>query len=171
MPLIDVDLQQFCSTGVLGPITVGMTKAQMEQLLGTPHEWGGSWPGWPQAKQRKAARFTLPYTEYPIWKYDAIEFHFGDSTCQLYLIWCDHLNQLARDGQAFHLHLWVFGDLRPLHKDRCIQALRNEGIQFEDRVFPYGGRIMLLSGVELSYENDHEQEIVGIGKYAEHYAT
>lgn len=168
--ILDADLKQFCRTGSLGSITIGMSKAEIEQLLGIPHEFGGSWPEWSPAKQQQAASFKLSYLKYPIWKYDAIEFHFGDRSGQLYLIWCDRLKQLICDGQSFQLCLWIFG-ATPLYKDRCLEALQDAGIAFEERVFDYGGYIHLPSGVVLSYERDEKQEIVAIELYAERYAT
>ncbi len=77
---IKIDFRDFLKTGQFGPVQLGMTQDEVRQLLGNPQDWGGQ-----------------------IWKYDEMEFHFGDQERRLWLIWCDHLDLLKSDGKVFQL--------------------------------------------------------------------
>lgn len=167
MSRLSISLIDFCRTGHFGPITLGMTKLEVEQVFGKPPAWGGTFPWWPEELTRKATAFTLPYTVYSIWTYDAMEFHFGMQD-RLYIIWCDHFDELVLHGQAFDLQRWIFGPASSVPKNVCIAALKAEGIPYQDKVRSHVGKLELASGVSLSYD-DETEHVHGIGKYDDQY--
>jgi hypothetical protein len=62
MSRLSISLLDFCRTGHFSPITLGMTKRQVEQVFGKPQNWGGSHPEWSRSVKRKAETSALPYT-------------------------------------------------------------------------------------------------------------
>ena len=104
---------------------------------------------------------------YPIWMYDAMEFHFGLQD-RLYFIWCYHFDELIPHGQVFDLQRWIFGPASSVPKYVCIAALEAEGIAYEDTVTPYSGDFELASGVRLS-DNHETKHMHGIEMYGDQY--
>ena len=161
---LKIDMCDFLRTGNFGPIRLGMTKAQVEHLLGRPQSWGGHFPWWNE-EQREQDR---SYNEHPYWKYDDMEFHFGDKGQQLFLIWCDYLERLKSKGDTFYLDRWVFAT-HPLTREQLEQALMDEDIDYTHTKLEPFGKLVLASGVEISYEYDDIGTVSAIGNYDESY--
>ncbi|MFO0723110.1 MAG: hypothetical protein U1E65_04935 [Myxococcota bacterium] len=65
----------FCSTGDICPVRLGMSQAELRAVLGEPDETGGT-----SRKRRKPA----------IWVYGGLEFHFDHTANdELFLIYQD----------------------------------------------------------------------------------
>ena len=154
---VKIDFRDFLKTGQFGPVQLGMTQDEVRQLLGNPQDWGGQFP-W---KTNELGQNATSDDSYPIWKYDEMEFHFGDQERRLWLIWCDHLDLLKSDGKVFQLFRWVFETV-PLSREKLEQGLTSEGIDYTVKDLKYHGQLMLASGVEISYEYD-SAIVSGIG--------
>ena len=161
MDHINVELLEFLRSGRFGPIALGMNRTQVEAALGKPQEWGGNWHDWSDEMKRRDRNRELSYTEYPIWVYDAMEFHF-EGNQQLWLIYCDHLDWLTDHGQLFNLNLWIFETSRKISREQFIQALTEEHLLYREKSDQYVGTIILPSGVEALYDLDSPDEIVTI---------
>jgi hypothetical protein len=89
--MIAVSLLDWLRTGQFGPVRLGFSRAQLQDLLGRPDDMGGT-----SRKHRTPA----------IWKYGDIEFHFGGRDDPLYLI---HLDDFAipTGGPAIAFDPWI----------------------------------------------------------------
>ena len=163
MAIFKVDICDFLRTGSFGPIRLGMTKKEAYHLLGKPQQWGGDFPWWTEERREQAR----PYDDCPIWKYDQMEFHFGDQGQQLFLIWCDYLDTLQSEGAVFSLDRWVFKADLPT-REQMEQALTEAGIDYTRRELEDYGKLVLASGVEISYAYDTEV-VNAIGHFDEAY--
>ena len=150
--MFDIDLRDFFRSGRFGPIHLGMTKHEVESLFGKPQDWGGTFPWWLEEKLLQARKFTLPYSAYPIWKYDEMEFFFGDERERLYQIFCDHLGKLKGAGKAFYLEKWLFQSGESLVYQKLERGLLEEGIAFKHTRDKLCGELILGSGVIIAYE-------------------
>ena len=159
MPILEVKILDFCRNGAFGPIHLGITKSELEEILGEPSGWGGVASWWPRHKKRR--KHDLPYSEYPIWVYDDLEFHFGEEN-QLYLIWCDGLDRLKPEGDYLYLDLWLLDDTELSKKVLC-RELTREGIEFKIEDFHDSHRIQLESGVEVSCYKQPTEIVYAIG--------
>lgn len=107
--MISVSLRDFAATGMFGPIQLGMTRTEIEQLLGTPELWG---------TEKHCGVAT-------IWRYSEIEFYFEKN--KLFMVFTDH-DTLANGGNACAIDPWI---IRPgLPGDELETALRGERIEF-----------------------------------------
>ena len=157
MTKFKVDIRDFLRTGNFGPIQLGMTRSQVELLLGKPESWGGQYP----EHSREQFEQYASYNDYPIWEYDAMEFHFGDDRKLLYLIHCDHLDQLQSNGNTFTLDRWVF-EANPPTREQVELALKEEKINYSDKRPDWFGTLVLSSGVEISYEYDDTFSVTSV---------
>jgi hypothetical protein len=93
---LKISMREFLSSGAFGPLTVGMSRAQVRATLGEPHDW---------SIQSRQAR--LP----AIWKYGVVEFHFHPETDAVWLIHADYFNNLHL-GCAADLDAWWISGMR-----------------------------------------------------------
>jgi hypothetical protein len=163
MTKFKIDMRDFLRTGEFGPIRLGMTTNQVEHLLGKPQDWGGQLPLRPYYEPLDPGR---SYNDFPIWIYDAMEFHFGYNG-QLFLIYCDHLDLLKDKGDVFSLNRGVF-EANPPTLEQVEQALKEEKIDYTQKKLEHFGKLVLASGVEISYEYDDACVYV-ISHYDESY--
>jgi hypothetical protein len=146
MTKFKVDMRDFLRTGNFGPIRLGMTRKQVEHLLGKPQGWGGRFP-WQTGQLEK----DRSYNDCPVWIYDDMEFHFGEQ--QLFLIYCDHLDRLKSRGDVFNLNRWVL-EKKPPTREQVEHALVEEDINYTHKRLEYFGKLVLASGVDITYEYD-----------------
>ena len=92
MSKIAVSMLAFLRTGEFGPIKLGISRAELQDCLGEPENWGPS----PRAKHNA-----------DIWKYGDIEFYFNDSSSTLWMIFFDDAGPF-RGGKAIKLDPWIF---------------------------------------------------------------
>ena len=91
MSKIAASMLAFLRTGEFGPIKLGISRAELQDCLGEPKNWG------PAKKAKQNAE---------IWKYGDVEFYFDDSDT-LWMIFADHIENL-RGGSAIEIDPWIF---------------------------------------------------------------
>lgn len=106
-----IDLKHFLETGEFGVIRLGMTRQQINEVLGTPRHWG------PQDLKDTSE----------IWKYGSIEFYFPRRGDELWMIYTDHLNPLTGDDH-FQLENWILSP--ELTLEAAEKHLTEAGIAF-----------------------------------------
>ncbi|WP_417396992.1 hypothetical protein [Gimesia chilikensis] len=89
-----MSLEEFFRTGVLGEISLGMSRESVSSLLGSPDLWGPS-----NAKNVETAT---------IWKYGDIEFYFSRAN-RLFQIFSDDF-EIPTGGKTLHIDPWVIHD-------------------------------------------------------------
>src|SRR5690349_209628 len=114
--MISVSLRDFAITGKFGPIQLGMTRAEIEQLLGAPELWGTE-------EQCEVAT---------IWRYSEIEFYFANH--MLKMIFTDH-GSLADGGDTCDIEPWIIRRGLPRHEFEA--ALREGNVEFTVSRPPY----------------------------------
>lgn len=93
--MISISFREFVVTGKFGPVQPGMTRSDVERLLGEPEAWG-------TAGQPEIAA---------IWKYGEIEFHFsGDELCSIF----SDQGFLTDGGEICRIDPWIIRAGLPL---------------------------------------------------------
>ena len=107
--VIHVSMREWLQSGLFGPVRLGMSRAQVQELLGPPVSSGGT-----------SRRYRTP----AIRKYGDIELHFGRrEDDRLHLIYLDYF-AIPTGGRAIALDPWIMrGGLPRLdveqHLDAC----------------------------------------------------
>ncbi len=115
---LTVSLKDVVMGGVCGPVSIGMTRAQVQEALG-PHDWSA---------RDAARRGDDPWRTSGIWKYGDLEFHFGLlEEDRLALIFMDDIT-VPHGGRAIALDPWIIR--RDLSQGEAEQALRAGRISF-----------------------------------------
>ncbi len=89
--MITVSMQEWFRTGIFGPVRLGMSRAQVQELLGPPDDVGGT-----------SRKYRTPST----WKYGDIEFYFGGRDDPLQSLFTDTF-QVPSGGHAIALDPWI----------------------------------------------------------------
>src|SRR5262245_1315878 len=163
---IPINFHDFFLSGRFGPITLGTTKTAIKALLGPPDTWGGNLPWLPLPELAQAEHSEAPYWTDPIWLYDAIEFHFGTQN-ELFLIHCDHFEQLRTFGTHFQLDRWLCVD-PPLQKVQVQAMLADSQVPYTYHSTSYGGVFRSPLNVELSYDSETDI-LAAISLYEDRY--
>ncbi len=89
--MIKVSVRDFLKTGELGPVRLGMSREQVQELLGEPDDTGGN-----------SRRHRVP----TIWKYGDLELHFEQGGNRLTLIHADDFDVLS-GGEVLEIDAWI----------------------------------------------------------------
>lgn len=111
--MVSVSLKQFVETGRFGSVCLGMSRAQVENILGTPDDVGGA--------SRK-------YRKPPIWKYGDVEFHFGVGADTLWLVHLDDFD-VPSGGKSINLDPWIFSNSLTISETE--NQFSHSGLAFE----------------------------------------
>ena len=133
---MNVSLKEFLKTGRFGSVSLGMGRAQVESLLGTPDEVGGT--------SRK-------YRNPSIWKYGDVEFHFVVGADELSLIHLDDFT-IPSGGKSISLDPWVFSDSLTLAEAQTQFSRSN--LSFQVKQSDEGASFLIAgAGVQLVFSN------------------
>lgn len=140
--MVYISLQDFLRTGILGPVRLGMSRAQVRDVLGDPEHTGGI-----SRKQRMPT----------ILKYGDLEF--------LYRPGEDHLQAIHMDGFAIpkgsasmSLDPWIL--VGGLALEDAEKALDEAAIKFTKSPLSYDPSMIVLTsatGVELGFIREPEE--------------
>src|SRR4051812_10797260 len=90
--MVRVDLQTFLTSGELGPVVLGMSRAALRAALGPPGDDGGT-----SRRQRNPT----------IWRYGDLEFHFaGDTLALVFLERFSGPGAVPTGGNSVDLDPW-----------------------------------------------------------------
>jgi len=102
-----VSLEAFLQTGRLGPVRLGMSRAQVEEALGPPDEVGCT-----------TRKFRRP----SCWFYGDLELHFVRGGDELWLIHLEYF-QVPQGGKNLHLDPWIItGEMTRSEVERHLAA-------------------------------------------------
>lgn len=136
--MIEISLLEWLRTGRFGPVHLGMSRAEVEGVLGPPEMMGG----------RTSRRKRRP----TIWKYGDVEMYFGgELEDPLHTVFLEGLS-VPSEGQRLVIDPWRLRGGMGL--EEAIQQLEAEGLRFEQRVNPVDKdyvELSLESGVKLSF--------------------
>jgi hypothetical protein len=141
--MISISLGDFVATGMFGPIQLGMTRSEIEELIAPPALWGIE-------RRRDIAT---------IWRYGEIEFYFLDH--RLRMIFTDH-DSLTNCGGTCEIDPWL---IRPgLRRNEFEAALQAGNIGFEVSQPAYDTRqrlVLTSTSVEFAFLEDTDPECPG----------
>jgi hypothetical protein len=146
--MLAVCLEEFFRTGVLGEISLGMSRESVSSLLGSPDLWGPS-----NAKNVETAT---------IWKYGDIEFYFSRAD-RLFQIFSDDF-EIPTGGKTLHIDPWVIHD--KMLAETLKAALDEARIPFTVQDVPTlpgviqiatAGNVRLMCRIELEPDDDFEE--------------
>jgi len=103
----------FLRTGVFGGIKPGITRQELEQIVGTPSVWSVT-------KRRKRREVSA------IWLYGSIEFHFADWSDTIWMIFSDHWP--LKGSVSFELDPWILTENLTLPD--AVAALKGANLNF-----------------------------------------
>ena len=118
MATITISLKDVVIGGVFGPIHLGMSRAQVHEILDDPDDW---------STRDAAKKGSDPWRTSAIWKYGDIEFHFLLQNDCLGLICTDDFN-VPTGGKSIALDPWIIR--RDVSQDEIERALRTAHIDF-----------------------------------------
>jgi hypothetical protein len=135
--LITVSLLEWLRTGRFGPIHLGMSRTEVEDLLGPPEALGGT-----------SSRRRIP----TLWKYGDVEMYFGEKRQDgLYMLFLEGLSVPSR-GQTLELDPWLLRS--GMGVEVALRQLEAEGLRVEQSINPADPdyvELRLASGVKLSF--------------------
>ena len=137
--MIAISLQSFLTTGVLGPVHLGMTRDQVRQLLGVPDQEGGT-----------SRKYRIPV----ILRYGDLEFLYRPGEDSLHNIYMKIPHEPS-GGHAINLDPWLL--TRGLSIEAAEGAFREGGITFKRSTPPNDVTLTLLTtaaGVDVAFVNE-----------------
>src|SRR5687768_9296894 len=151
--MIRISLREFLDTGAFGPVKLGMSHVQVEDILGPPESTGGT-----------SRRFKTPV----IWLYGDIELHFERDNGRLgnlNLIYLDHFD-VPSGGQAIDLDPWIIQGGMSL--EAMSEKLELAHILHQQVHLPYidGAHILTSGEVLLSFIEEQQEFGSAPGLYA-----
>lgn len=132
-----VDLKTLLLSGQFGQIAFGISRQSLEEILGTPDDWGS------HTEKARAA----------IWKYGSFEFYFPEKGDGLWMIFTDNLDPLE-GSEHLTVNIWK------LHHELTVQEaevlLTQEQIAYTRIEQPKleATELVMSSGVELRFDAD-----------------
>jgi hypothetical protein len=125
-------MQAFICEGTLGGARAGMSRAEIEAVLGPADQWMA---GYPESTS-------------PIWRYGLFEVHFdGDVARSLFT---DYLEPLDA-GQSRRLDPWILGRGSSLTTAAILERLRAREVRFELIDTAWGPIARVEGGAELQF--------------------
>ena len=141
-------LKGFARTGRLGPLALGMSRAEVRDALGPPMSWLAG---------KRVERS-------PLWKYGDAELYF-DAAEKLEVIHFDWF-EVPTGGPTLELHPWVIRRGLPLPQLEA--ALRAEGIDFgggRDRWNPECVRVVTAARVDFLVQVEGDADELGLWEF------
>jgi hypothetical protein len=123
--MIQVSMKEFLRSGAFGPITLDMSRMQVQELLGPPDRLGGI----------TSSKDITP----PIWSYGDLELHYEPDADRLILIYMDNF-KIPSGGNAIDLDPWII-------KGRISRKKVENALSLTD--------IKYRQGSELSFDGVH----------------
>jgi len=134
--MIDVSLKTLIETGTIGPVSLGMSRPQVQSFLGSPEDVGGA--------SRK-------HREPSIWKYGDIELHFDHSEDELWLIHLDDF-VVPSGGNSIRLDPWILTNALTL--ELAEKKLKDDGIRVAASQCAGGECLSVGVGINLTFNDD-----------------
>jgi len=124
-----ISMRDFIASGRFGSIQLGVSRAEVEALLGPPHAW--SEPG--------------PLQAAAIWKYGGVEFYFGSGV--LWMIFCDDFG-----SPCTQINCWILQrGLSLVQAEAELQAAAIQYSQVDVPNLPGDVYLACASGVQLQF--------------------
>jgi hypothetical protein len=123
-------LRSFVVEGVLGGARPGMSRAEIDRVLGHPEQWAGD--------TRSSAL---------IWRYGLFEVHFDEDVA--WLLYTDYLDP-PDAGSGRLLEPWILAS-GPLSQAETLSELRERDIEFELLDTGSGALARIANGADLSF--------------------
>ena len=136
-----VSLQEFIRTDKFGALELGISRAQIEAILGAPDAWTA------QDSQTNAS----------IWKYGDVEFYFQNNT--LWMIFMDDFT-VPNGGSKIELEPWIISGQLTL--SRAEKELKSAAIAYRKTDFLYnenGVHLIAELGVTLAFAGENPRQI------------
>lgn len=140
---INVNLLEFFATGKFDYLKIGQTKEWIRNNFPDPDE--------------TCPKEWVRERDLDIWRYGDLELHFNGEN--LYMIFSDYWYENSfYAGEDINVKKWILKDTCKLTLLFVMKKLNRKNIDFNKVSSDLGIRLKLKSGVELCFENIHDEE-------------